>query len=78
MFTSWGGAAAGSPLAAGRGILSVEQVHALQQMFVSSVRVALLLCAALAAVGVVTAIVRGEESKSGEISLAGRRTGGEP
>jgi EmrB/QacA subfamily drug resistance transporter len=59
VFTSWGGAAAGSALAAGRGRLSAEQVQSLQQTFLTGMHAALLVCAALAAIGVVTAVVRG-------------------
>jgi EmrB/QacA subfamily drug resistance transporter len=59
VFTSWGGAAAGSALAAGRGRLSIEQVQALQHTFVTGMHAAFVVCAALAAIGVVTAVVRG-------------------
>jgi EmrB/QacA subfamily drug resistance transporter len=60
VFTSWGGAAAGSALVAGRGILGAAQVQALQHTFVSSLHAAFVVCAALAAIGVVTATARGE------------------
>ena len=59
VFTSWGSAAAGSALAAGRGSLSGEQVQALQQTFVAGMHAAFVVCAAVAAIGVVTAVVRG-------------------
>ena len=62
VFTSFGAAAAGAALAAGRETLSVEQVRALQQTFVTGLHAAFLVCAVLAAVGVVTALVRGKES----------------
>jgi MFS family permease len=62
VFTSFGGAAAGATLAANRETLSVAQVQALQQTFVTSLHAAFVVCAVLAAVGVVTALVRGKES----------------
>jgi EmrB/QacA subfamily drug resistance transporter len=59
IFTSWGGAAAGSALAASRGTLTVEQAQALEQTFVSALHAAFVVCAALAAIGIVTAMARG-------------------
>jgi EmrB/QacA subfamily drug resistance transporter len=64
VFTSWSGAAAGSALAAGRGVLSAEQVQALQHTFVNALHAAFLVCAALAAIGVAAAIFRGSQSVS--------------
>ena len=61
VFTSFGGAAAGAALAAGRETLSVEQARALQQTFVTGLRAAFVACAVLAALGVVTALLRGAE-----------------
>ncbi len=61
VFTSFGGAAAGAALAAGRETLSVAQVAALQQTFVTGLHAAFVVCAMFAAVGVVTALVRGKE-----------------
>jgi hypothetical protein len=61
VFTSFGGAAAGAALAAGRETLSVQQVGALQHTFVAGLHAAFVVCAAVAAVGVVTALVRGKE-----------------
>jgi EmrB/QacA subfamily drug resistance transporter len=61
VFTSFGGAAAGAALAAGRGTLSIEQTRALQQTFVTGLRAAFLACAVLATLGVVTALLRGAE-----------------
>lgn len=61
VFTSFGGAAAGAALVAGRATLSVDQMRTLQQTFVSGLRAAFLACAALAALGVVTALLRGFE-----------------
>ena len=62
VFTSSGAAAAGVALAGGRGTLSVAQVQALQQTFVTGLHAAFVVCAVLAAVGVMTALVRGKES----------------
>jgi EmrB/QacA subfamily drug resistance transporter len=65
VFTSFGGAAAGAVLEAGRESLSAQQARALQQTFVAGLHAAFVVCAALAAVGVVTALVRGKERSSG-------------
>jgi hypothetical protein len=59
VFTSFGATAAGAALAAGRETLSVEQVRALQQTFVTGLHAAFVVCAVFAAVGVVTALVTG-------------------
>jgi EmrB/QacA subfamily drug resistance transporter len=61
VFTSFGGAAAGAALAAGRGTLSLEQARALQETFVTGLRAAFIACALFAALGVVTALLRGAE-----------------
>jgi len=61
VFTSFGGAAAGAALVAGRGTLSVEQARALQQTFVTGLHAAFVVCAVLAALGVLTALLRGAE-----------------
>jgi MFS family permease len=61
VFTSLGGAAAGAALAAGRESLSVGQAGALQQTFVTSLHAAFVVCAVLAALGIVTALLRGAE-----------------
>jgi len=62
VFTSFGAAAAGASLAAGRNTLSVAQVGALQQTFVTGLHAAFVVCAVLAGVGVVTALVRGKDT----------------
>jgi len=62
VFTSFGAAAAGASLAAGRNTLSAAQVGALQQTFVTGLHAAFLVCAMLAGVGVVTALVRGKDT----------------
>ena len=61
VFTSFGGAAAGAALVAGRETLSVEQARALQQTFVTGLHAAFVVCAVLGAVGVVAALLRGAE-----------------
>jgi MFS family permease len=61
VFTSLGGAAAGAALTVGRQTLSVEQAQALQQTFVTGLHAAFVVCALLAALGVVTALLRGAE-----------------
>lgn len=70
IFTSFGAAAAGAALKAGRASLSVAQVHGLQQTFVSGLRAAFVVCAVLAAVGVVTALIRGTEKDAHAASAA--------
>jgi EmrB/QacA subfamily drug resistance transporter len=62
LFTSFGAAAAGAALAANRHSLSVEQTRALQHTFEGGLHAAFLVCAVFAAVGVATALVRGNES----------------
>ncbi|MGZ3601574.1 MAG: MFS transporter [Ktedonobacterales bacterium] len=61
IFTSLGAAAAGNILATHRGQLSGAQLATLQQTFVYGLHAAFLVCAVLAAFGVVTALVRGDE-----------------
>ncbi len=63
VFAGFGAAAAGSALAAGRGTLSMEQVGALQQTFQTGLHAAFTVCAGIAAMGVVTALVRGGENR---------------
>jgi EmrB/QacA subfamily drug resistance transporter len=61
VFTSFGAAAAGATLAAHRQTLSVVETQALQQTFVTGLHAAFIVCAVLAAFGVVTALVRGDD-----------------
>jgi hypothetical protein len=61
IFISFGGAGAGTTLAAGRKTLSVEQTLTLQQTFVIGLHAAFVVCAVIAALGVVTALLRGVE-----------------
>jgi EmrB/QacA subfamily drug resistance transporter len=64
VFTSFGGAAAGAALVAGRITVSVEQVRTLQQTFVNALHAAFVVCAVVAALGVVTSVLRGAEGGS--------------
>jgi EmrB/QacA subfamily drug resistance transporter len=61
VFTSLGAATAGNILATQRGQLSGTQIATLQQTFVNGLHAAFLVCAILAAFGVATALVRGNE-----------------
>src|SRR5205807_2493404 len=72
VFTGFGGAAAGAVLEAGRGTLSVEQARALQQTFVTGLHAAFVACAVLAAVGVVTALMRSKETRTHPSAERGR------
>jgi EmrB/QacA subfamily drug resistance transporter len=63
IFASLGGAAAGTLLESQQHTLPAATVSALQATFVSSFRAALLACAGLAMLGVLTAAVRGDERK---------------
>ncbi|MGZ3602799.1 MAG: MFS transporter, partial [Ktedonobacterales bacterium] len=63
IFVGLGGAQAGQILVSMQGHpLPPQQVAALQQTFVTSFRAAFLLCAAIAAIGVATSLVRGKEA----------------
>jgi EmrB/QacA subfamily drug resistance transporter len=64
VFAGLGGAAAGSVLVFQQRsqALPVEQVNALQRTFVNSLHVAFLVCAAFAAFGILTSLMRGEET----------------
>jgi EmrB/QacA subfamily drug resistance transporter len=59
VFTSLGGAVAGNILATGH---AGSQTAALQSTFVSSFHITFLVCAALAALGIFTSLVRGKET----------------
>ncbi len=64
VFVGLGGSAAGNVLALQQQhqTLSAEQVSSLQSTFVSSLHSAFLVCAAFAALGILTSLVRGNES----------------
>lgn len=66
IFTSLGGALAGSLLIAqqARSSLPPQQVSVLQQNFAHAFQVAFLVCAAIAALGVFTSLVRGKEGRA--------------
>lgn len=61
IFASLGGAAAGRILATASSDLPAAQESALQQIFVSSFHTTFLVCAAIAAIGIFTSLVRGKE-----------------
>ena len=63
VFAALGGAAAGTLLTSPQAQnLSLTSINALQQTFVSSFHTALLVCAAFAALGIFTALARGNEA----------------
>jgi EmrB/QacA subfamily drug resistance transporter len=64
VFASLGGTAAGALLEAQRFVLPPAELDALQATFASALHGAFSVCAALAACGVLTAFVRGEERSS--------------
>ena len=66
IFTSLGAAAAGTLLAAQAHHLPASKVAALQNTFVNGFHYALLLCAGFAALGILTALVRGDENQKAE------------
>lgn len=59
VFAGLGGAIAGQAIASNH--LNGEQLHMLQQTFVHSYRITFLVCAAIAALGIFTSLVRGKE-----------------
>ncbi len=61
VFAGLGGALAGNILSMQKHSLSPERVSALQNTFINSFHAALLVCAAFAAVGIFTALARGDE-----------------
>jgi hypothetical protein len=63
VFASLGGAAAGATLATRRGSLPPGAIGPLQGDFVRGFQAALLVCAAFAAIGALTALVRGQEQR---------------
>ncbi|MBA2286930.1 MAG: MFS transporter, partial [Ktedonobacteraceae bacterium] len=65
IFTALGGATAGLSLVVGRqhNTLSPEHMSALQQTFAHSFQTAFIVCACIAATGVLTSLVRGKEQR---------------
>jgi EmrB/QacA subfamily drug resistance transporter len=63
VFATLGGAAAGRTLASSSQALSGAQLAALQHTFVTGLRAAFLVCAGLAALGVLATLVRGRASR---------------
>jgi hypothetical protein len=66
VFASLGGTTAGAALEAQRSMLTPDQLDALQATFATALRGAFAVCAALAACGVLTAFVRGQETSVAE------------
>jgi MFS family permease len=64
IFTAFGAAAAGVLLSSQGQSLSTSSVSALQNTFLAGFHAAFLVCAAFAAVGIFTSLVRGNESKN--------------
>jgi EmrB/QacA subfamily drug resistance transporter len=65
VFIGTGGAGAGTSLVADRGTLSAYQLTVFEHTFVTAIGDAFLLCAAVAAAGVLTSFARGSESGEG-------------
>ncbi len=61
IFASLGGAAAGRILVTYGQALTAAQIHALQQTFTYAFHTAFIVCASIAAIGVLTSLVRGKE-----------------
>ncbi|GAC1349105.1 MAG: MFS transporter [Ktedonobacteraceae bacterium] len=61
VFASFGGAAAGRVLASHEATLPAAQVVSLQQTFANGFHITFIVCAAIAAIGVLTSLVRGKE-----------------
>ncbi len=71
VFAALGGAAAGTLLSSPQAQnLSLTSIHALQQTFVSGFHTALLVCAAFAALGIFTALARGNETAVKKVQSA--------
>jgi EmrB/QacA subfamily drug resistance transporter len=66
VFAGFGGEAAGSALVTGRATLGIEQVLVFQATFLKGLHVAFGVCAVLAAVGVITALARREQTSKSE------------
>jgi hypothetical protein len=66
IFVTLGGAAAGRALASNQTsqMLSPEQISFLQQTFINGFHAAFIACAGIAAIGVLTSLVRGKENVS--------------
>ena len=79
VFASLGGAAAGMSLISFRGHLSGADLVATQETFLTALHTAFLVCAAFAALGVMTSLVRGPESRAaGPIAQGAASTAGRP
>lgn len=70
VFAALGGAAAGTLLSSPQvQNLPLTSINALQSTFVSSFHTALLVCASLAALGIFTALARGNEAAAGKVKM---------
>jgi hypothetical protein len=70
VFAALGGAAAGTLLLSSQAQhLPVTSINALQHTFVSSFHAALLVCASLAALGIFTALARGNEAAAKKVKM---------
>ncbi len=69
LFTAFGAAAAGVLLSSQGQNLSTSSVSALQNTFLAGFHAAFLVCAAFAAIGIFTALVRGNEHRAGKREL---------
>src|SRR5439155_20524716 len=76
IFAGLGGASAGRPLAATpAGAVAPEDITALQQAFLTGFKGALMVCAAVAAAGLLATLIRGDEQQpaGGAVGPAGAR-----
>jgi hypothetical protein len=64
IFTAFGAAAAGVLLSAQGHNLSTSSVSDLQNTFLAGFHAAFIVCAAIAAIGIFTSLVRGNENKN--------------
>jgi MFS family permease len=64
IFAGLGGAAAGLSLAANHGQIGPAQLVVLQQTFSNSFQATFIVCACIAAIGIFTSLVRGQETKA--------------
>jgi hypothetical protein len=62
VFAAYGGVAAVAAFSAGVQTLSAQQMEALQHEFVDGLHAAFIVCAAVSALGVLAALVRGKEA----------------
>jgi MFS family permease len=74
IFAGLGGASAGRALAAPpAGAVAPEDIAALQQVFLTGFRAALIVCAAVAAVGLLATLTRGDEHRPADVAVGQAR-----